>query len=354
MDGGQKDSFEFSEWIVTSSSHNVRIVIVYRPPYSEDHKVSTSVFFDEFSDYLESLLLCKEQLLITGDFNIHSDKGHQDPISSIFLNFLESFNLQQRVTMPTHLHGHILDLITRMSEKLVHGSPQIDRYISDHAAILCWLSSYKPDISVKSITYRKLKSIDMNQMKSDLKDSDMCAVNHLYVEDLSGTDLNAMALKYNATLVVTKTLRPTVPWYNELIVCARKLRRKAERKWRRTRTMEDLQVFKTRRNYVTFLLNKARRQFYSEFMEENSVDQRKLFRAANEILGIKENLVPTFPDQLNKTLLANDIARFFVKKIDDIRNEIESTCAISSDLHEVPPDPKMECAKVLRSFKQLS
>ena len=43
-----------------------------------------------------------------------------------------------------------------------------------------------------------------------------------------------------------------------------------------------------------------------------------------------------------------------MKKIDDIRNEIESTCAISSDLHEVPLDPKMECAKVLRSFKQLS
>ena len=87
-----------------------------------------------------------------------------------------------------------------MSEKLVHGLPQIDRYISDHAAILCWLSSYKPDLSVQSITYRKLKSIEMNQMKSDLKDSDMCAVNHLYVEDVSGTDLNAMVLKYNATL----------------------------------------------------------------------------------------------------------------------------------------------------------
>ena len=119
VDGGQKDSFEFSEWIVTSSPHNARIFIVYRPPYSEDHKVSTSVFFDEFSDCLKSLLLCKEQLLITGDFNIHTDKGHQDPISSIFLNLLESFNLQQHVTMPTHLHGHILDLIiTRMSKNL--------------------------------------------------------------------------------------------------------------------------------------------------------------------------------------------------------------------------------------------
>lgn len=77
-------------------------------------------------------------------------------------------------------------------------------------------------------------------------------------------------------------------------------------------------MFETRRNHVTFLLNKARREFYSEFMEENSVDQRKFFRAANEILGVKENLIPTFPDQLNKTLLANDIARFFVKKIGDI------------------------------------
>ena len=267
--------------------------------------------------------------------------------------------------MPTHLHGHILDLIiNRMSAKLVQGSPQIDRYISDHAAILCWLSSYKPDLPVKSITYGKLRSIDMNQMKSDLKDSDLGGINRLYVEDMSGTDLNAMALKYNVTLssvlehhaplkVVTKTLSPTVPWYNESIVCSRKSQRKAERKWR-TRTMEDLQVFKTRRNYVTFLLNKARREFYSEFIEESSIDQRKLFRAADDILGIKENLIPTFPDQLNKTLLANDIARFFVKKTNDIRNEIESTCAISSDLHKVPPDPKVECAKVLRSFKLFS
>ena len=82
-------------------------------------------------------------------------------------------------------------------------------------------------------------------------------------------------------------------------------------------------------------------------MEENSVDQRRLFRATNEILSaIKEKLVPTFSDQLDKTSLANGFAGFFVKKIDDIRNEIESTCAISSGLHEVPPDHKVECAKV--------
>lgn len=55
VDTGEKDSYECSELIVSSSSHKIRRVIVYRPPYSEDHQVPTNVFIDEFSDYLESL-----------------------------------------------------------------------------------------------------------------------------------------------------------------------------------------------------------------------------------------------------------------------------------------------------------
>ena len=40
-----QDSYEFSEWIIKSPSHNLRIVVVYRPPYSAKHPISTSVFF---------------------------------------------------------------------------------------------------------------------------------------------------------------------------------------------------------------------------------------------------------------------------------------------------------------------
>ena len=35
--------------------------------------MTTSVFFHEFSVYLESLVMCNELLLICGDFNIHMD-----------------------------------------------------------------------------------------------------------------------------------------------------------------------------------------------------------------------------------------------------------------------------------------
>ena len=35
----------------------------------------------------------------------------------------------------------------------------------------------------------------------------------------------------------------------------------------------DLKEFKAKRNYVTYLLNKARREYFMQFMEENGSDQ---------------------------------------------------------------------------------
>ena len=55
---GEQRSFEFSEWVILGQgSRKIRIVIVYRLQYSPNHPVSTGVFFEEFSDYLESLIL---------------------------------------------------------------------------------------------------------------------------------------------------------------------------------------------------------------------------------------------------------------------------------------------------------
>ena len=145
-------------------------------------------------------------------------------------------------------------------------------------------------------------------------------------------DLDAIVLDYNTILSTvlerhaslktkTKVVRPTVPWYSDKIDCARRLRRKAERKWRRTRRTEDLKEFKAKRNYC-YLLNIARREYYMQFMEENGSDQGKLFKSANRLLGIKESLTPCFPDHLDNLLLANDVANFLVKKIDNIHSQI--------------------------------
>ena len=107
---GEKSSFEFSEWTLSTVSNCIRLVMIYRPPYSDEHKVPTTVFFREFSDYLESVLLSKEQILFAGDFNIHVDNPC-DSNAIKFADLLESFELQQHVKSSTHKEDHILDLI---------------------------------------------------------------------------------------------------------------------------------------------------------------------------------------------------------------------------------------------------
>ena len=42
----------------------LRIIVGYRPPYLPNHPVSTTVSLGEFSDYLESIVLSSELLLI--------------------------------------------------------------------------------------------------------------------------------------------------------------------------------------------------------------------------------------------------------------------------------------------------
>ena len=106
-----------------------------------------------------------------------------------------------------------------MSEGLEHVGPHIDRYISDHAIIMCWLSLCKPELSVKTVTYRKLKSID--SFRSDLKNSVLCQFQD--TGDKNIADLDAIVRDYNTILSTvlerhaslktkTKVVRPTVPW----------------------------------------------------------------------------------------------------------------------------------------------
>jgi len=99
---GEKKSFEFSEWIILGrGSRKVRVIVVYRLQYSSSHPVIVDVFFEEFSAYLEVIILSSEPLLITGDFNIHVDVVG-DPVRAKFLDLLEAMDLRQHVTTPTH------------------------------------------------------------------------------------------------------------------------------------------------------------------------------------------------------------------------------------------------------------
>ena len=94
--------FEYSEWNIKSESKQIHLIIIYRPPYSAVHPVTTSVFLEEFLEFLESTVFTARHLLITRDFNIHIDVT-DDPDALRLHDLLENTGLEQHVTVPTHI-----------------------------------------------------------------------------------------------------------------------------------------------------------------------------------------------------------------------------------------------------------
>ena len=159
-------------------------------------------------------------------------------------------------------------------------------------------------------------------------------------------DLNDLVDCYNRTLsaaleqhapLICKTVvkRPTVPWFNEEVKSAKKARRRAERKWRRTKLYSDFLIYKSKKNQATFVMKCARKDYYTTFIQENSNDHRKLFKSAKTLFDREIGL--NFPEYSDSTVLANDIGDFFVKKIERIRRELDST--ISEDPISEPQTP---------------
>ena len=325
---GEFQSFEYSEWNITSSSHRFRLIIIYRPPYSDAHPITTGVFLTEFSDYLEHAVLCTDQLLICGDFNIHVDVS-DDLDACRFLELLDSVGLDQHVSVPTHISGHTLDLIiTRNSDQLLVSSPWTDYLFSDHLPVHCNIQVEKPLLKSKRISFRKLKSIDISSLRDDLSKSDLCsnAIDSLELNDLV-THYDAAlssALDRHAPLInKTVTKRPIVPWFNNEIKTAKRMRRRAERKWRKTKLHLDFLDYKAKKNRATFEMKKARQEFYTDFIAENSHDTRKLFRSAKTLFNHESELHFQGYSDSNATL-ANDIGNFFIKKVDVIRTGLDT------------------------------
>ena len=90
VEDGEKESFEFSEWRIVIGTFTSRLVLLYRPPYSEEHPVSMATFLSEFSGFMESIILAPEPLIILGDFNIHMhvDRGSDCNDAAQFIEIL--------------------------------------------------------------------------------------------------------------------------------------------------------------------------------------------------------------------------------------------------------------------------
>ena len=155
-------SFENMLVSIGLHGHSLLLACIYRPSGS-----CTCNFQEEFMSFVGFLSSINSSYYICGDFNIHVDVPVCD--SYKFITFLDLCDLKQLVNKPTHLHGHILDLILSPSDQDTIVDIKICDFVYDHALVKCTIAflcqvAQPPNI----VQYRRYHHINMSNFRSDL------------------------------------------------------------------------------------------------------------------------------------------------------------------------------------------
>ena len=249
-----KLSYNSFESLVLSLSHPnwktlqpVLFVIIYRAPgpYSE--------FLSDFSEFLSSLILKTDKVIIVGDFNIHVDV-HNDSLSTAFVSLLDSIGFSQCVHEPTHCFNHTLDLVLAYGIEIEHLTvfPQ-NPLLSDHYLVTfeILLLDYKPlgkssygrclsDTAIAKFKEAIPSALDsipyLNTTEDSYSDFSPSKIDH-QVDSAAGSlrsRLDSIA-PLKKKIIKQKRL---APWYNAQTRKLKQTARKLESKWRSTKLEE--------------------------------------------------------------------------------------------------------------------
>uniref|UniRef100_A0A3B3C1K9 Reverse transcriptase domain-containing protein n=1 Tax=Oryzias melastigma TaxID=30732 RepID=A0A3B3C1K9_ORYME len=315
-------------------------ILLYRPPKFN------ATFLTDFSELLYTFMPKYEHVLILGDFNIHvccPDK----PLVKDFFNVLDSFNLVQWVSDPTHAHGHTLDLALSFGFPLT-SVETVETVFSDHSAVL--FNFVLPLMTVpKPAPVRWVRGLDEG------KAAEFSALFSLEWPTLYSAPITTDSFLSQFDLLCSKILDEIAPltirkprhtserWISEEIRALRRDCRKAERKFKKDRLQISQDLLRDKLYMYNEAVMKARRQFYSNIISSASGDQRILFNTLGSLLdsGGSGNSMEGSVENCEKFCV------FFMDKVAGIRSSL-TQCSTYS-----PPTPSTPVAK-LESFSLVS
>ena len=115
------------------------------------------------------------------------------------------------------------------------------------------------------------------------------------------------------------TVPASSPWISEAVIKAKKARRRAERKKRKTGLVVHSEIYKQARNNVTKLTKQAKASHFHINLEDAATDSKKMFCLLSTLLN-RENRSDSLPNMIPQEA-AKSFSRFFQEKIEKIRQE---------------------------------
>ena len=272
----------------------------------------------------------KNDFHLHGDFNLHFNKPNEFYVSKM-LTLLKDHGLNQLVDTPTQRCGNILDwIIVRADSSLLsYDCVRELPGLSDHYGIFSVLSIETLKPSFRQIKYRNIKDIQMEIFQQQIHQS----AQKIYIKYTDCKDPSELAEITNKCLadildqhapLLSKVVkdRPPAPWKTSEVKEAKRIARRAERKYRKSGLTIDREISIEKSKASVKMINKSRKDYYSSEINSCSTS-KQVFSISDSLLGKSKS--KQLPNDLPMSQLPETFSQYFVDKIKNIRQELDNS-----------------------------
>ncbi len=282
---------------------------MYRPPATAGITNSITRFTDEFMDIVQETLVNNDNVILTGDFNIHVD-DEGDPDAQNFLDCMTAMGLTQHVHEFTHKKLHTLDLLfSNSSPRLNIGNVYTGVFVSDHSTVVASIVWERDDIRKVKKTTRCLKGVSPEMMCEELSFN---LNDNTTLEELVKC-YETECVRCMDKLAPTKTKivveRKLNPWHNDDIKEQKRRVQRRERIWRRYLEEHQWIAYKEERNRLRKMTFAVKKLEISNKVMECGNNTKNLYSLVNNITGVKKQ--NPMPENITDENLAENFADFF-------------------------------------------
>ncbi|PVD24342.1 hypothetical protein C0Q70_14823 [Pomacea canaliculata] len=187
-------------------------------------------------------------------------------------------------------------------------------------------SMSRPGLPRKTVYTRNVRGMDSDSFRTALQRSALLVSPPDNVDELVAlynSTLSALLDKFAPVKKRCITERPDTAWFTPEVRRAKKVRRQAERKWRKSRLEVDRQIYRHTWSQCSAIIVKARSRYVMNIVSSAVSDSRKMFAVVNGLLG-KDVTQPVLPEMDDLTA-ASTLSAYFEDKIKTIMDSFSDS-----------------------------
>ncbi|PVD19466.1 hypothetical protein C0Q70_19955 [Pomacea canaliculata] len=140
----------------------------------------------------------------------------------------------------------------------------------------------RPGLPRKTVYTRNVRGMDSDSFRTELQRSALLVSPPDNVDELVAlynSTLTALLDKFAPVKKRCITERPDTAWFTPEVRRAKKVRRQAERRWRKSRLEVDRQIYRHTRSQCSAIIVKARSRYVMNILSSAVSDSRKDVRS---------------------------------------------------------------------------